>query len=123
MSKICLNEFLESNWINIHDRYLQFIFSDIFKFYNNQCPDYFNEFFCPVGDNGIAARFCNKKLKLPFGKKKLGIQSLSYVRPSTWKKLPNNLKTTTSINYFMHNMNKYFLMKLSETEADIYSYA
>ena len=39
MSRICVNEFLELNWLNVHDRYLQFIVSDIFKFYNNQCPD------------------------------------------------------------------------------------
>ena len=81
MSKICLNEFLELNCLN--NRYLQFIISDIFKFYNNQCPDYFNELFCPVDDNGVATLCCNKKIKLPFRKSKLGIQSLSYVEPST----------------------------------------
>ena len=36
MSRICVKEFLELNWLNVHDRYLQFIISDIFKFYNNQ---------------------------------------------------------------------------------------
>ena len=57
MSKICVNEFLELNVLNVHDRYPQFIVSDIFKFYNNRCPDYFNEeVFCPVDDNGIATR-------------------------------------------------------------------
>ena len=50
-----------------------------------------NEVFCPVDNNGVAMCFCNKKLKLPFCKFKLGMQSL-YVGPSTWKKLPNNLK-------------------------------
>ena len=29
MSRICVNEFLELNWLNVHDRYLQFIVSDI----------------------------------------------------------------------------------------------
>ena len=52
----------------------------------------FNKVFCPVDNNGVAMRFCNTKLKLPFCKLKLGMQSLSYVGPSTWKKLPNNLK-------------------------------
>ena len=51
------------------------------------------------------------------------MQSLSYVGPSTWNKLLNNLKTPTSVNYFKHNIKKHFLKKLSETEADIYSYA
>ena len=35
----------------------------------------------------------------------LGMQSLSYIGPSTWNKLPNNLK---------HDIKKYFLNKLSE---------
>ena len=122
MSRICVKEFLELNWLNVHDRYLQFIVSDIFKFYNNQCPDYFNEVFCPVDDNGVATYCCNKKLKLPFLNSKLGMQSLSYVWPSTWKKF-NNLKTATSVNCFKHNIEKYFLKKLGETEGDIYSYA
>ena len=114
MSKICVNEFLELNWLNVHDGYLQFIVSDIFKFWNNWCPDCFNEIFCPVDDNGIATRCCDKKLKLPFRKTKLGMQSLSYVGPSTWNKLLNNLKTATSVNGFKHSMKKYFLKKLSD---------
>ena len=32
MSRICVNESLEINWLNVHDRYLEFIVSDIFKF-------------------------------------------------------------------------------------------
>ena len=124
MSRICVNEFLELNWLNVHDRYyLQFIVSNIFKFYNNQCPDYFNEIFCPAEDNGVATRSCNTKLKLPFRKLKLGMHSLSYAGPSTWKKLPNNLKTATSVNCFKQDIKKYFLKKLGESEADIYSYA
>ena len=48
MSRICAKDFLELKWVNIYDRYLQFIVSDIFEFYNNQCPDYFNEVIWPV---------------------------------------------------------------------------
>ena len=86
-------------------------------------PDYFNEVLCPVDDNGTLTRSCSKKVKLPFRKSKLGMQSLSYVGPSTWNKLPNNLKTATIVNCCKHGSKKYFLKKLSETEADIYSYA
>ena len=35
----------------------------------------------------------------------------------------NNLNTATSVNYFKHDIKKYFLKKLGETEADICSYA
>ena len=65
--------FLELNWLHVHDRHPQFIVSDIFKFYNKQCPDYCSEVFCPVDDNGVA-RCCNKKLELPFRKSKLRMQ-------------------------------------------------
>ena len=63
MSRICAKEFLELNWLNVHDRHLNSLYV---IFYNNQCPVYFNKVFCPVDNNGAATRFCNKKLKLPF---------------------------------------------------------
>ena len=66
MSRIFAKQFLELNWLNVHERYLQFIVSDIFKFYNIQCPDYFNDVFCPFDDNGVALRTCNKKLNYLF---------------------------------------------------------
>ena len=71
-SGICVNEFLELNWLNVHHRYLQFIVSDISKFYNNQCPDYFDDVFCPADDEGVAMHCCNKKLKSPFRQSTLG---------------------------------------------------
>ena len=122
ISRICTTEFLELNWLDVHDRYLQFISSDIFKFCSNQCPDYFNEAFCPVDDYGVAMHSCNKKLKLPFHKSKLGMQILSYIGPSTWNKLPNNLRTANNVNCFKHSIKNNFLWKLSDTEADIYRY-
>ena len=35
-SEIHVKEFLELNWLNVHDRSLQYIVSDIFKFHNDQ---------------------------------------------------------------------------------------
>ena len=97
--------------------------SDTFKFHSNQHPHYFNEVFCLADDNGVATRSCNKKLKLSFRKSELGMESLSYSGPSTWDKLPNNIKTAISVNCFKHKIKKYFYDKLSETEVDIYSHA
>ena len=111
-SKIRVKEFLQLSWLNFHDRYLQFIVSDIFKFQNDQCPDYFDELFCPVGENGVITRSSNKKLKLPFRKTKLWIQSLSYAGRNTWTSLSDNLKSATSVNSFKHYIKEYFLKKL-----------
>ena len=88
-SKIRVKEFLKLNWLNFHDRYLQFIVSDISKFQNDQCSEYFDELFCLVGENGVITSSSNKKLKLSFRKARLGIQSLYYVGPNTWNSLPD----------------------------------
>ena len=99
-SKIRVKECLQLNWLN----------------------EIFNEIFCPIGENGVIKRSSNKKLKLPSRKTKLGIQSLSYVGPNTSNSLPDNLKSATSVNSFKHYIKEYFLKKLGNVEADIYSY-
>ena len=45
--------------------------------------------------------------------------SLSDVGPSTWNKLPNDLKATTNVNCFKEDIKKYFHKKLSDIEAYI----
>ena len=101
---------------------MQFIVSEIFKCQNNQCPDYFDELFCNVEENGVIKCSSNNELKLHFQKTKLGIQSLSYVGPNTWNSLPDNLKSATSVNSFEHYIDEYFLKNLCNIEEDIYSY-
>ena len=64
MTGICAKQFPELNWINVHDRYLQFIVSNIFKFCNNQCLDYFDEVFCPVEDNGSSHALLQQKIEI-----------------------------------------------------------
>ena len=79
----------------MHDGYLQVIVSGTSY---NQCSVHFNEVFLPSQQyNWVARGALNKKLKLPYFQFKLGMQSLLYVAPSTWNKLPNNLETTTSV--------------------------
>ena len=101
---------------------MQFIVFNILKFQGNQFPDYFDELVCPVGENGVITRSSNKKLNLPFRKTKLGIQSLSHVGPNTCNRLPDNLKSATSVNSFKIYIKEYFLKKSGNIEADIYSY-
>ena len=101
---------------------MQFIVSDIFQCQNDQCPDYFDERICPVGENGVITCSSNRKLKLSFRKTKQGIQNLSYKGPNTWNTLSDNLKSATTVNSFKHYIKEYFLKKLRNIAADIYSY-
>ena len=43
--KIRVKEFLQLNWLNINDKYLQVTVSDNLRFCNGQCADYFDQ--CP----------------------------------------------------------------------------
>ena len=112
---------MQLKWLNIYDRHKKFIASDIFKFYNNQCSNYFDIFFCPVGDNSVITHSFNKTLKPPFRKAKLGIQSLSYLGPKTWNSFPDNMKSATSVNSYKH-IKEYFLKTFGDIEAGIYGY-
>ena len=96
-------------------------FSPIFLILKWSMP-YFDELFCLVVENGIITHSSNKKLKLTLQKPKLGIQGLSNMGPNTCNSLPDNLKSATSVNSFKHYIKKYFLKKLGNVEANIYSY-
>ena len=51
------------------------------------------------------------RLKQPFRKTSQGQNCLSYVGPSVWNKMPQEVKNSENINTFKHNIKKYFLQK------------
>ena len=106
MSRICVNEFLELNWLNVHDRYLQFIVSDIFKFYNNQCPDYFNEVFCPIDDNRNSSSKDEEEIEAKNVRQKLP--------PGNWKKRGFQGKNKHKGNLLQHVFSTYNSNRRSE---------
>ena len=42
-TRIGVSEFKEINWLNINDRFSQYVLSGIYKFFNSESPEYFNE--------------------------------------------------------------------------------
>ena len=81
-SKIHVKELLILNWLSVYDRNLQFIASEIVKFYNDQSLEYFDKIFYHVVDNSVIIRPSDPKLKLPFRKINLGTPNLFYVGPN-----------------------------------------
>ena len=65
VSKIYVKRVLQINWLKVHDRYLQFIVSDIFKY-----PEYFNYVFYPPGNKSVIECSSNQKMKANFLKNK-----------------------------------------------------
>ena len=66
----------------------------VFKYVNNQYPNYLNEVFQTAPENNIQTRGSFLKLKYPFRRTNAGQMALSYIGPTIWSKTPDTLKQT-----------------------------
>ena len=100
------------NWLPVAERFNQCINSVVFKYVNNQCPNYLNEVFQTAPENNIQTRGSFQKLKCPFRKTNAGQMALSYIGPTIWSKIPDTLKRTKNLNTFKHNLKEHYLKEL-----------
>ena len=109
MTHISKNEFETLNWLPVKERFNQSINSIVFKYFTKQCPSYLNEVCELAFPNNLRLR--NKYLKLifPFRKTNMGQNTLSFIGPPIWNKIPEVLKKANSINTFKLNLKKYYL--------------
>ena len=114
-------EFKEISWLNINDRFSQCILSSIFKFFNSEWPECFNEIYFPAEPSKINTRSSFQRLKQPLRKWNKGLNSASYGGPSLWSKLPIEIKRSGSTNSFKHNVKNHFLTKMEHTSLLISS--
>ena len=94
MTYISHKEFETLNWLPVTERFNQCINSIVFKYVNDQCPNYLNEVFQTAPENNIQTRGSFLKLKCPFRKINAGQMALSYIGPTIWSKTPDTLKRT-----------------------------
>ena len=80
------------------------------------------ELYDTVDQTGIGTRSSLLRLKQPYRKSKQGQASLSYLGPSIWNKLPDQVKLGGNVNTFKHNIKKHFLELLAKKEKNIYIY-
>ena len=101
MAHISQNEFKKLNWLPISDRINQCALSTTFKFVNDTVPKYLNEVFQWVAESNRTLINDNRKLKHSFRKATAGQNSLSFLGPSKWNKLPvESTKKFNNINAF-----------------------
>jgi len=113
-------EFKKISWLNIEDRFKQNVCTNVYKFFNKKSPDYLSDVFSPTLNLRNTRNSC-KKLNQPSVKSNQGLNSLSYIGPFIWNKLPDEIKTSTSVNSFKHKVKEDFLKALLEKERDIYA--
>ena len=62
----------------------------------------------------ISTRQATFRLKQPLRKTNMGLNAISYLGPSLWNKLPENIKQNFSLNTFKHKVKEHFLEKLKK---------
>ena len=110
-------EFETLNWLPVTERFNQCINSIVFKYVNDQCPNYLNEVFQTAPENNIQTRGSFLRLKCPIRKTNAGQMALSYIGPTMRSKTPDTLKRTKNLNTFKHNLKEHHLKKLKNSNS------
>ena len=76
--------------------------------------------FTLTSNNRINTRKGFLKLIQPSRKTKQGQNCLSYIGPSTWNKLPDEIKKSKNLNIFKHKVKDHFLKQKEKKENNIY---
>ena len=106
LNHVSQEEFKGLNWLPMTYRFKQCVSSVVFKYFNEQCPNYRNKVFDVLTDSNFQLRHIFQILKCPF-RKTNGQYALSYIGPTFWNKTPHTLKHSNK-----HNLKKYFLREL-----------
>ena len=85
LKHISHEEFEHLNWLPVTYRFKQCVNTIVFKYFNEQCPNYLNEVFDVAVENNFQLRGSFQKLKCPFRKTNTSQLALSYVGPTFWK--------------------------------------
>ena len=110
-------EFETLNWLPVTERFNLCINSVVFKYVNDQRPNYLNEVFQTAPENNIQTRGSFLKLKCPFHKTNASQMALSYIGPTIWSKTPDTLKRTKNLNTFKHNLKEHYLKELKNSNS------
>ena len=115
MTHISHKEFETLDWLPVTERFSQCINSIVFKYVNNQCPNYLYEVFQTAPENNIQNRGSFLKLKCPFHKTDAGQMALTCIGPTIWRKTLDTLKRTKNLNTFKQNLKEHYLQELKNS--------
>ena len=65
-------------------------------------------------ESSSSLRNSYQKLQQPFRKTNTGQNALSFIGPALWNKVPEEIKRTTNLNAFKHNLKKHYLKELGK---------
>ena len=71
-----------------------------------------SDIFVPIGNGRASTRSAFQKLSQPFRKTTQGQNTISYIGPSAWNKLPEKVKQCKTIDSFKHDVKKQYFIEL-----------
>ena len=86
----------------------------VFKSLNDNSPAYMKDLFKTAPQSNISTRQANFCLNQPLRKTNMGLNTISYLGPSLWNKLPENIKQSSSLNTFKRKVKEHFLKTLQK---------
>ena len=116
-----VKEFREINWLPTKERFEQCVSANIFKFFKNMFLTYTSELYQPFNHSHNTRR-SNCRLQLPYRTTSYGHKTLSFLGPKLCNNLPAELKSSSNINKFKHNIKKLFFKELQKKEDSVYFY-
>ena len=111
---ISQKEFETINWLPVKERYNQCVNSVSFKYFDNQCQHYLNEVFMKAPESSSSLRNSYQKLQQTFRETNTGQNTLSFIGPTLWNKVPPKLKRTTNLNALKRSLKKHYLKELGK---------
>ena len=115
-------EFEQINWLPVEQRFNQCLCVNTFKFFNDKCPLYLKDIFDPSEHKHMETRTSTLRLNQPLRKTNYGQKSISFMAPSNWNKLPENVKILENTNLFKHKVKDLYFQKLVSENKNIYAY-
>ena len=114
MSHISKKKFETVNWLPIKEKNNQCVNSVAFKYFDNQCPHYLNEVFMNAPESSSLLRNSYQKRQQPFHNTNPGQNALSFIGLALSNKFLEEIKRTTNLNSFKHNLKKRYLKELGK---------
>ena len=105
-------ELKKINWLQSKERVEQSTATEVFSYWKGTSPLYVNELFVP--SRNMYNTRSHMALEIPLKKSNLGQKSISFIGPSIWNKLCNNLKVLNTTTSFTHKYKMLVLQNLSE---------
>ena len=112
-----ITEFKKLNWLPVDYRFRQFLAANMFKFFDDKCALYIKDVF----DKSCISQASTRNSTETKSTTKEN-QYISFLAPSIWNNLLNELKRCTNLNTFKHKIKEYFFYKIRQKDNNIYLY-